>query len=80
MKIEQELAEAYDKIARLEAEVRLLRTQLWLAEKTFGLQEEDNRLWAALVDAHQERMAALIQHEQPPMQDVVTLRLVDLIR
>jgi len=89
----QELAEAYEKITRLEAEIRLLRTQLWLAETLSesmslsavlepqdDLQEENNRLWDALIDTHQQRTAAMLTSEQEPLQDEVTLRLVDLIR
>jgi hypothetical protein len=42
--------------------------------------DENERLWDALVDTHQQRMAAILQHEDPPLQGEVRLRLVDLIR
>ena len=93
MTTEQELASAYDKIARLEAEVRLLRTRVWLAETLSekmslsavlppvdDLRVENNRMWDALVDRERQRMAALLQHEEAPPQSEVRLRLVDLIR
>jgi hypothetical protein len=86
MTTEQELASAYEKIAQLEAEVKLLRTQLWLAETLSermslpAVLDENERLWDALVDTHKERMAAILQHEDPPLQGEVRLRLVDMIR
>jgi len=86
MAIEDDLGLARERIVQLEAEVRLLRTRLWVAEtlsermSLSAVLDENGRLWDALVDTHQQRMAALLQHEQEPAQGVVRLRLVDLVR